>query len=483
MKKIIFAVIFSAFLFVSSVSVSAAEIACIEFDSATWSLLTDSQKDIYFKAAIQQNDGLFPEISVDFNIGDSLKYQMYNDLLNGGESSKISLELLGIADFKLGHFDEVKNTEINHKREEMLNNNRFCIMGANGNYARLEVTGSSTKYGNPCHYWGWQIYNSEGTLIDSLSAADSPIKYDRNIPASVKYDANTCVVTWNSWTNYDEKLNRSANLSKYLGLGGDGLVEFAPDDDSGDILPPDYSDQTLANSDIINYLEKIYGVELDSLSAERDIQNALLMINSTLNGLDNNSDNSEILGALNAIKALLENNLGGGSDSSTDYTKQLDSILEKLDTNNEYLKQLTSAEITDSEQEHVQWLSLFNTFKSKVGYSAIEKNIDNISSTFFSKKEFYTDDNGDISVASISSDGSVTDISSFDIPSLSFNILGAQCNLFSMFKHFNANGGIDAFKTIVGAFLVFGFVLALFRSVPSIISQCSQLVGIGQKGE
>lgn len=109
--------------------------------------------------------------------------------------------------------------------------------------------------------------------------------------------------------------------------------------------------------------------------------------------------------------------------------------------------------------------------KTKVGYSAIQSNVNIISTTFFGERTF--NDKGEVVIAPVFDTGETI---TTQRPHLYFMLFNKRYDLFSGLYMFD--GAVNTFKSVVSAFIICAFVLGVFRSLPSILVSCAEVVGI-----
>lgn len=109
--------------------------------------------------------------------------------------------------------------------------------------------------------------------------------------------------------------------------------------------------------------------------------------------------------------------------------------------------------------------------KTKVGYSAIQSNVNIISTTFFGERTF--NDKGEVVIAPVFDTGETI---TTQRPHLYFTLFNKRYDLFSGLYMFD--GAVNTFKSVVSAFIICAFVLVVFRSLPSILVSCAEVVGI-----
>lgn len=160
-------------------------------------------------------------------------------------------------------------------------------------------------------------------------------------------------------------------------------------------------------------------------------------------------------------------------DGFNSMRSSLSSILKKLDTIINQLKEINKNldELSEEQKKENElgWHSLISKFQDKVGWSTLSKSMTNISVAFFGSREYETSDAGEISVFIVSDD---TRIAS-SMPSLSIDFMGVSYNLYSCVGYLGS--GIETIKGFIRVFLWVGFIVSVFRSLPSIIGGVSSV--------
>lgn len=109
--------------------------------------------------------------------------------------------------------------------------------------------------------------------------------------------------------------------------------------------------------------------------------------------------------------------------------------------------------------------------KTKVGYSAIQSNVNIISTTFFGERTF--NDKGEVVIAPVFDTGETI---TTQRPHLYFTLFNKRYDLFSGLYMFD--GAVNIFKGLVAFFLIIAFVFGFFRSLPSILLSFSEVKSI-----
>lgn len=150
--------------------------------------------------------------------------------------------------------------------------------------------------------------------------------------------------------------------------------------------------------------------------------------------------------------------------SLSNISKKLDTIIKQLKDINKGLGELTE----EQEQENLlSWLDLIEKFKKKVGWSSLSQSVTNISTAFFGERVFTRAESGDISVDIVTKNTR----QSSSMPSLCIEFMGVQYDLFSCVGSLGSE--IETIKSFISLFLWVGFILSVYRSIPSIIGGVS----------
>lgn len=254
-------------------------------------------------------------------------------------------------------------------------------------------------------------------------------------------------------------------------LNSDGITY------EGDTYTIDNSDHSV----IING-DKYY-ITVDPSTVDDDYYNQFLKdtINNYYNYYTTNNtdfDDTDIITSLKSIFTSLErfrddfysnirqisNSISTGfvslKNSLSDMSKKLDTIISQLKNINKELGELSEDQ---QEENKLAWAELIDSFKNKVGWSALSQSMTNISTAFFGEREYTVTTSGAVSVDIATSDGVV----SSSMPSLYFEYGGVKYDIFSCLGYLGS--GIDTIKSFISVFLWIGFIISVYRSIPSII--------------
>lgn len=157
------------------------------------------------------------------------------------------------------------------------------------------------------------------------------------------------------------------------------------------------------------------------------------------------------------------------SDGFNSMRASLKKIIDRLDDIIKYLKDISKnvEELTEEQEEKNKsdWADLISDFKDKVGWASLDKSMRNIQTAFFGQREYSVhSDTGEIQVQILQKDAAPLASS---MPNLSITYMGQSYNLYSCVAYFG--GDIEPIKQFISLFLWVGFILSVFRSIPSIL--------------
>ena len=139
----------------------------------------------------------------------------------------------------------------------------------------------------------------------------------------------------------------------------------------------------------------------------------------------------------------------------------LKDILKQLKEINKSVGELTEEQ---EEKNNSDWADLISLFKDKVGWSALDKSMRNIQTAFFGERAYTQSSTGEIQVQILQKNAAPLNSS---MPELSITYMGQSYNLYSLVPYFGSD--IEPIKQFISLFLWVGFILAVFRSIPSIL--------------
>lgn len=157
------------------------------------------------------------------------------------------------------------------------------------------------------------------------------------------------------------------------------------------------------------------------------------------------------------------------SDGFNFMRASLKKIIDRLDDIIKYLKDISKnvEELTEEQEEKNKsdWADLISDFKDKVGWASLDKSMRNIQTSFFGQREYSVhSDTGEIQVQILQKDAAPLASS---MPNLSITYMGQSYNLYSCVAYLG--GDIEPIKQFISLFLWVGFILSVFRSIPSIL--------------
>lgn len=153
----------------------------------------------------------------------------------------------------------------------------------------------------------------------------------------------------------------------------------------------------------------------------------------------------------------------------------LKKIIDRLDDIIKYLKDISKnvEELTEEQEEKNKsdWADLISDFKDKVGWDSLDKSMRNIQTAFFGQREYSVrSETGEIQVQILQKDAAPLASS---MPNFSITYMGQSYNLYSCVAYLG--GDIDSIKQFISLFLWVGFILSVFRSIPSILGGVASL--------
>ena len=157
------------------------------------------------------------------------------------------------------------------------------------------------------------------------------------------------------------------------------------------------------------------------------------------------------------------------SDGFNSMRASLKKIIDRLDDIIKYLKDISKnvEELTEEQEEKNKsdWADLISDFKDKVGWASLDKSMRNIQTAFFGQREYSVhSETGEIQVQILQKNAAPLASS---MPNLSITYMGQSYNLYSCVAYLG--GDIEPIKQFISLFLWVGFILSVFRSIPSIL--------------
>lgn len=165
------------------------------------------------------------------------------------------------------------------------------------------------------------------------------------------------------------------------------------------------------------------------------------------------------------LKQLSDYVIGGFNSlgrSVSSVCKKLDDIISLLKEINKNVETITEEQ---EEKNKSDWADLISDFKDKVGWVSLDKSMHNIQTAFFGQRAYSVNSaTGEIQVQIMQKNDVPIDSS---MPELSIIYMGQSYNLYSLVPYFG--GDIEPIKQFISLFLWVGFILSVFRSIPSIL--------------
>lgn len=487
------------------------------FTREEWYSLTVENRDLYFNYAIQNNGGELPSFSITGRLGKSLSYEYYNGLLTGDRNAMLSLQLNGLVNFNLkvgnedghdgGGFGGHRN-DIDKAFDEFQQDYPYSGISSgtayqfeNGYYITWEPLYSSAggmnfSVNGETHRKSWYkirfyLHDTTGKIIDMYTHSYAPscacdtCEQEPFVNFTITQDGYFYYDFYNSQNKHlaDLETSNKYELPWYKTYGPvqdtDPPVVSIPvtltDDDGntinavkeGDYITYEGSTYNYNNSDnSVNiggntyYYTYDYGSMGDTYM--QDFYDYLTNTYITNNyGTTINFDDSNILNALNSIYNKLHSILSRVATGFSSVGNKLDEIIKQLKSLNKEV-----AEITEEEEEKnaLAWLDLINDFKKKVGWSALEKSVENIKTAFFGDRTFTETEDGGVDVTIVTEEQGVINSS---LPYLYITVNGQQYSLYGCLG--SLGDGIATIKLFISSFLWIGFIVAVFRSIPAIL--------------
>lgn len=360
---------------------------------------------------------------------------------------------------------------------------RFLLYDASGVLCDTAYGGSIAGYGRfddrVCLTCGIQPFSDltitdDGYYFYSVSSGsfqhkfhDSPIPQKIKLPWYDKYGQPTAVSDDPLATGTDENGNQIQ-----FNINSDGVTY------EGSTY--NYNDD---NSVTIN--GNTYYITVNPKDVDEDYYKQFLqqVINNYYNYYNTDStpfDDKDIISAVKSVFTSLETfrsycysqlkQIGDYIlDGFNSMRSSLKKIISRLDDIIKYLKDISkNVEDLTKEQEEKNksdWADLISDFKDKVGWASLDKSMHNIQTAFFGQREYSVhSDTGEIQVQILQKDAAPLASS---MPNLSITYMGQSYNLYSCVAYFG--GDIEPIKQFISLFLWVGFILSVFRSIPSIL--------------
>lgn len=206
----------------------------------------------------------------------------------------------------------------------------------------------------------------------------------------------------------------------------------------GQPYAPSYDISNADTSSLVDLLNDIVGAQSQTQPTTADYTSILSSLRSILSNILSGITNG-FANLLNSVKALPSSISSAFADDLAISNKVKDKAIEDL--------------------------------KKKVGYSAIQSNVNIISTTFFGERTF--NDKGEVVIAPVFDTGETI---TTQRPHLYFTLFNKRYDLFSGLYMFD--GAVNIFKGLVSFFLIIAFIFGFFRSLPSILLSFSEVKSI-----
>lgn len=447
---------------------------------------------------------------------------MYGATIGSPEAAKFMLEKRGLADFGLGSYKDTGHTagDIDDMFDDYQQeypysgiNNSVCYKFPNGYYISWEpLQGSLGNMGfgfnGVTHYKHWYslrfyLHNESGKIIDmTTDSYDCPVACD------------VCQVPYENFTILPGgKFSYIMYNNQNIHLGGDGVVKIHSfpwyseygegEEDEPPVTPIPITLYNIDNGDTIyayregdqinynnNYYDygdtvtiggNTYSVYYDYRDMSDDYLNEFY--NYVYNyyydniGTDYKFDDSAILEALRAIYDKLQAIFNKCQAGFRNVTDKLNEIIKQLKSIGKSVDDIANED--DKTSFITELTKLIEKLKSKLGITNLTKNIDNITSAFFTAPAYTETQDGQLLATYTLADDAATDTpTTVDAyPHLYFTYNGQKYDFWEWLPAFSASSSLQTFKDIVELFLIASFCMAVFRSIPDIVLNAGKVAG------
>lgn len=270
------------------------------------------------------------------------------------------------------------------------------------------------------------------------------------------------------WVVLDGTFDNITETPDVDGLSDDELVKYIKDIIKNlENTYPDLSTIEGKLQEIINQLNKLNDGGCDCGELASAIESL---------GNLNNQNFGALASLLNEIKNLLD--VTTGDDGNTDLsgiTNRLNDINDNLKDIKKELKNIRKdlSDLTEDEKtkEKTSLLSAIKTFKGILGVDTVESKLDRYTEPLFGKRSF-AQKNGEIYATYSTSERSFTSVLQ---PHIYFSFMGYQYDLFEWITFVDSTT-LNTVKRFISFVLVFGFLMGLYRSLPSFVSPAGRAV-------
>lgn len=447
---------------------------------------------------------------------------MYGATIGSPEAAKFMLEKRGLADFGLGSYKDTGHTagDIDDMFDDYQQdypysgiNNSVCYKFPNGYYISWEPLqgsqgGSAPNINGVVHWAHWYslrfyLHNESGKIIDmTTDDYDCPVACDI---CQVPYENFTIlpggkfsyIMHNNQWTHLGgggvEKIHTFPWYSTY-GEGEEDEPPVTPipitlyNIDNGDtIYAYREGDQINYNNNYYDYGDTVtiggntYSVYYDYRDMSEDYLNEFY--NYVYNyyydniGTDYKFDDSAILEALRAIYDKLQAIFNKCQAGFRNVTDKLNEIIKQLKSIGKSVDDIANEDDKTSFSNNLK--DLIDKLKGKLGIINLTKNIDNITSAFFTAPTYTETQDGQLLATYTIADDAATDTpTTVDAyPHLYFTYNGQKYDFWEWLPAFSASPSLQTFKDIVELFLIASFCMAVFRSIPDIVLNAGKVAG------
>ncbi|MBS6592088.1 MAG: hypothetical protein ACLU2K_04255 [Clostridia bacterium] len=194
-------------------------------------------------------------------------------------------------------------------------------------------------------------------------------------------------------------------------------------------------------------------------------------------GTDYKFDDSAILEALRAIYDKLQAIFNKCQAGFRNVTDKLNEIIKQLKSIGKSVDDIANED--DKTSFITELTKLIEKLKSKLGITNLTKNIDNITSAFFTAPTYTETQDGQLLATYTLADDASTDApTTVDAyPHLYFTYNGQKYDFWEWLPAFSASPSLQTFKDIVELFLIASFCMAVFRSIPDIVLNAGKVAG------
>ena len=502
-----------------------------EFNEQEWSTMTPAERAEQFNFVISDQKGTSKITENSDFINDSaLSYKYYCGLINNSVinqgltnnlSSKTYLEGHGLADFGLGFYnsnghssgkfgdgtvaDSLNDDFLDYVRDNPIETGDTTAHFRTGDnyditfYIDYDASSAWHKYSVK-----YRIIDPDGQVVLDGKTYKQLYSYSGNdINKVIFWLRRISLTDYNIVTVYKEDgtIQERFDLDPYIPNKEGGTVAPASDDplatgtdENGNQIQFNInSDGVTYDGNTYNYNDdnsvtingNTYYITVNPADVNEDYYNQFLqqVINNYYNYYNTDStpfDGKDILTAVKSVFTSLETfrsycysqlkQIGDYiSDGFNSMRASLKKIIDRLDDIIKYLKDISKnvEELTEDQEEKNKsdWADLISDFKDKVGWASLDKSMRNIQTAFFGHREYSVhSDTGEIQVQILQKDAAPLASS---MPNLSITYMGQSYNLYSCVAYLG--GDIEPIKQFISLFLWVGFILSVFRSIPSIL--------------